>query len=194
MLTTRVWFFPYHCGSICQECSNCRCCATNLLNIPKLLLDCCAVPTTAWSAPNMQCFCFNPGRSLMCQECSKSIACCINLLNILELIFDCCAAARHGATNLLNTVQPILDCCAVTTKVRIAPCHHGSICQNGSKGILCATNLLHVLKLSSDCCAIPTTAWNAPCHHSSICQDRSKSIACCMNLLNVGLLCCPHHS
>ena len=60
--------------------------------------------------------------------------------------------ARHGATNLLNTVQLILDCCAVTTKVRIAPCHHGSICQNGSKGILCATNLLHVFKLSLDCC------------------------------------------
>ena len=83
--------------------------------------------------------------------------------------------------------KPILDSGAVPTIVCIAPGHHGSIFQNGSKSSVCATNLLNVLELFLDSGAVPTIVCIAGGHHSSVCQDRSKSSSCATNLLNIGL-------
>ena len=125
MLTARVWFFPYHCGSICQECSNCRCCATNLSTFQSCswtavlsrasrmfnrFMQHAMLLLQSWQISDM-------GRSTRWwgQHSSPKTTFDLRLL---------CSppTAGHGATNLLNTVQLILDCCAVPTTVRHAPC------------------------------------------------------------------------
>ena len=78
---------------------------------------------------------------------------------------------------------------AVTTPVCIAPCHHGSICQNCSESMSgCATNLLKIPQLILDSGAVSTTVMISPDHHPSIRQNGSKGIACATNLLNIPQL------
>ena len=67
----------------------------------------------------------------------------------------CHRAAEHSAALALWS-------CTVWT----APCHHRSICQNGSKGIVTTTNLLNISQLILHSGAVTAMVWQAPRNNS----------------------------
>ena len=66
--------------SVGQDCSECAICGLNAVHIPKLIFNCQAVTTQAWTAPG------NNGS--IGQNCGKCGTCGLNVARIPELTLN----------------------------------------------------------------------------------------------------------
>ena len=93
--------------------------------------------------------------------------------------------SARTAAKALSVLQPWLNGIAVTAKLRVAPGHHGAICQNGRERTNGGLDLLYSLELLLDVVAVTAKPSIAPRNHRTIGQDGSISFSRGLDLLHI---------